>query len=901
MIIYIKRFLPACALFFSCFLINAEKYALIISLRSGEQKLSDASRESCQQLKALLGKTGFDKKNIFLFFEGGGNNFEGSVKPTVANIEGTIKKLKSSLTEKDSLWVFLFGHANLNRRGLSLATKGQRLKGEKFGDWLDAIPARQFIFCLNRQSYPLMRILCNRSDRFVFCATNDPGQLNPPLLPKFLLQNWLKKPESSVFEAFNEGARQTENYYIKNGVAISEVPQLYDGGKILNYPFEKQDANILRQVSLLNPGNEARGDAGKKARQTAKAAQNTSDKKEEPPSLSELEDLMLKKEDFAALTGQFPLHAATDESRAILKNTSRLAGKYPGFAACYESLNIDFTVNSDLSTITVEDYTIALFKDSASEMFGRLFLKDSPPYYEIQVKSARIIYPDGSFREIKDWETSNALRHTRFHQLKFAGAKAGCVIKYVLKHSAKPKNQLPFFYRDFIIQQHLPLASCKLNIKIPDKQYFRYKLRRSDAKPLEKNSEYSKELSFSFKELPGMEPLPYDPPFQDCVVRLQLSSMKDWEQFREWVGRIMKGADEVDPETAALAKALTGSSKNDAEKVKALYEFLCELRYETTPLGARAFRPRLPKDVCSARYGDCKDKANALVALANSLGIKGFVVLVNRNASTDPDFPGWQFNHAVAFFPSLSGYENGLWCDATDGSTPFASLPPGDIGRYGFILLDKGYEFRKITEPGDKTNSFVEDISITVTKDNKATAKFAIKASGLSDYQIRKKLKRASPLQRINIIQQIVNCSFTGLSVKTVKISDPENISNPISVDASCESESAELLLANIAPPCDFWAAVAAPERDRPLLLNDNQPFSIVQKVTVTGVKTGSIFKSESGSSICDTFVKSRNEGDSYQREISIKIKKPLISEKEYPGFRKQIIDWYSNMRRSEK
>ncbi|UKI32488.1 MAG: hypothetical protein L6W00_02560 [Lentisphaeria bacterium] len=93
--------------------------------------------------------------------------------------------------------------------------------------------------------------------------------------------------------------------------------------------------------------------------------------------------------------------------------------------------------------------------------------------------------------------------------------------------------------------------------------------------------------------------------------------------------------------------------------------------------------PAPPGEVVRNRFGDCKDKANALVTMAEKLGIRACRVLLNRGGRSDPKFPSWQFNHMLVLLPELPGYPDGLWLDPTDGTTKFGELPPGDEGEAG--------------------------------------------------------------------------------------------------------------------------------------------------------------------------------------------------------------------------
>jgi transglutaminase-like putative cysteine protease len=881
--------------------LDAAKYAVIISVRSGSQTLCDKNKDLCAKLHKLILQNGFDKKNISTFFEGGDSNLTNAIECSFDNISEQMSKLQSTLSPDDSLWIFIFGHANFNARGLSLASKGKRIKGTQLAEWLNKIKARQYIFGFNRQSAPLTDLLSTRNDRAVFTAASNTGYLNPPILPEFMINAWTKKPDAPIIELFSKASEEVENFYTSRGLAVAEVSQIFDGNQVTVFPFTKllkNKKNIppLLSASLTTTQMPTKLLAAVEQKKQ-KEQYNRIDGDSTPPDFSEFDQFHDDKENPELTIAELPpLQPPTEETIKAVKQAEKNALKYQNFNAYCPKDNTVFTVDIGGTTKTVTENYLYLIKDAAADHYAKKYFQDFPPSSNITIVNADIIYPDGSYRKVKDEVTPAPENNTRYHLLKFPATAKGCLLRYTIHYSEASQTQLHNYNKNFILQKTVPSSNVKLVIRTPKQQFFRYKLYNSKIKPVETSGEYSKIITFNIPSLPAMEPLPFDPPFRDCVTRIAISSMKNWQSFREWTERIMTGSDKIDKKTVEFAKKIARFAKTDSDKLKAIYEYICELRYETTPMGSRAFRPRLPAKVCFERYGDCKDKANALVALAGALGIKGNIALVNRMSSTDKDFPSWQFNHAVAFFPKLDKYPNGLWCDATDGSTPFASLPPGDIGRNAFILKKENFEFKKINTPTNNINSLSETITITINKNNTATASLKIKASGLSDYYLRQKLKYATPLSQIYIIQTIVNKSFTGLSVQSVKISPLEKISQPIEIEAVCSAENATLLMnAAIPPPMNLWQCVAAPDRNRPLLLNDGQQLTVDQKIEIKGKKPIS-FASKEEDAYCKTEVTFSKNNNCYVRYIKCTIKKPQIPPDDYKLFRHHIINWYTNM-----
>jgi len=875
--------------------VAGDKYAMVVSVRAGDQQLSDTNRDYCKETISLLGKAGFSADNISTYFEGGAQALPGSEDVTSSAVLAKLQELSQKVTPEDELWFFLYGYAGVSSRGISIATKGKRMRGSQLVEALDSIKSKQRIFALNRMSSPLMGLLSDRSNRIVITATSTDKQLNPPLYAKYLLKEWSADPDQPIIGLLRKAGDALKEFYDSGKMAIPEVSQVFDGKQICEYPYKGIDAVGMSDITLSGKTSSLVASSAKPVTGEKKKYKQEHEKSESPDKLdfSEFD----KPESETDETEESPLLAATAETEQQIEQARMKGEKYSGFMAYYLNNNINFTVNTDRSSTMTQRYEIFLKDDIASEFYARLSLSDYPLEEELTVEKARIIYPDGTYRDIDPNQVSSRTSGLRYNHLKFPGATSGCLIQVELEYSRKPQSQLPEYQKMFSLQKHVPVESSSLIINVPKKQYYNYKLYRSDKKPVVTETEYSRVIAFEFGSIAALEPLPYDPPQIECMTRLQLSSLESWGNFRKWCDRILFKSDVVDEKTVEFTKELTKDCATDAEKVKAIYEFLCDLRYETTPIGARAFRPRLPQKVCSEKYGDCKDKANALVAMSRCVGVDGSMALVNRMSSTDASFPAWQFNHAVAFFTKLEGYPDGLWCDATDGSTPFGSLPPGDIGRSAFVLENPTSKFRTIRLSDKSINSIEQTVNLEVDSDSSVDGTIRLKMTGLADYYLRRSLKHSSPLQIRSIVQRLVGHSFVGLSVDDVKLSPLTKLHEPLVITARCFCPEWSLVRNTLRSPYDLWNPVAAPDRDRPLLLNDGQPLTITQRIHVKGDRN----RPESNSWNRESqFVKASvnyvAEEKSWRREVCLDLITPKVDVEDYQDFRKQVMELYGVM-----
>ena len=869
-----------------------KRYALIIGAKGGDQAQSDEVLSGVKVTAGLLARAGFAEKHMRVFCEKGPSAPQHWGDVSRQAVLDHLASLAKVVEDRDELWVFLYGHANVNRRGLSIYTSGPRLLGEELTEALKAVGGHQAVFCLNRQSAALMPLLADPG-RVVVTATNDPQQLNPPVFGGCLLAAWGQDPTAPLLKVLQQAGADTRAHYESRGLVCAEVAQACDGAVTRSMPLEEMDAGRLARLRLALPAGRANDWSLAAAQATQPApprvilppAFDPSDYRVEAPTRTK------PSPDPKAAASEATV-PADERTRQFIRDAAELARQYDGWAALYVQDHRDYLINADFSTILTAGTAVYLIEDAAAEEFGKCVLSDQPPDYEVQVVAARIIYPDGSWRRVLP-QPHVRRELKRFTRLIFPGARAGCAIQTTVAYRQPPQTNFAAFYQDLILQRPAPSASTRLRLRMPLGRDFHFKLYRSDVKPQASKTTYSQVLDFDFGAVPAIEPLACDPPQAEWVLRLQVSSLESWDAFAAWAGRLMQGCDVIDEPTKKLAAELTADARTDAEKVKALYEFLCDLRYDATPIGARRFRPRTASEVRVGRFGDCKDKANALVVMARSLGVEGCFALLNRGATTDAEFPGWQFNHAVAFFPKLEGHPNGLWLDATDGATPFGSLPPGDVSRQAFVFEQPKPQFRTVSLPSDAENRLKQVIDLTVHADGSVTGSARFEASGLADYRLRRRFKGQGPAGVRAALQALMDSSALGLAVQDHKLSALGELSRPLVAEVRLTGPSWSLVRSHIVPPLDVWGLVAAPRRDRPLWLNDGQPLTVEQVLTVRG-EAGKVVPVDwaQDSDWATTRLARVKLDDGWQQTAVLKLIKPTIGVEDYPAFRRHILNW---------
>jgi transglutaminase-like putative cysteine protease len=159
------------------------------------------------------------------------------------------------------------------------------------------------------------------------------------------------------------------------------------------------------------------------------------------------------------------------------------------------------------------------------------------------------------------------------------------------------------------------------------------------------------------------------------------------EDFTRWIRGLFDTRGRLSPETRALVRRLTAKARGARGRAEALYDFVREqVRYIADERGLGAIAPRPPETVLARRWGDCKDKANLLIAMGRFLGLRLDPVLVAtdpRPTMTGAWHPG-MFNHAIAVLRLADGER--VFLDPTAPHIPFGHLPAGDLDKLALVL-----------------------------------------------------------------------------------------------------------------------------------------------------------------------------------------------------------------------
>jgi len=776
---------------------------------------------------------------------------------------------RQALHPSDEFWLILLGFSGrTDEDAPAFQVSGPRLTAADLKAALDAIPAQQFVFVGTSDSGGFVPLLM-APHRTVLAATRDEGEIDLPRFPEAWEAALKENPRASWKEIAAQAAVLTEKTYTDGSLALGEHARLGDPetGEVLEAPF---GVNTVAQP------------AGKPPADGAMALLDASDIKVE-----------IRKPN-----AEWEKQPPTAETKRLIAE-GRAAPNPEGFNSLLLEQRLGYRVNEDR---TAEDFVmrrIYIAREDGVARWANFLLPQDPPAVTTKLVAARIIQPDGSSTILNPARMPPASDCSSgmcgaLTMVFMPDAHAGCLVEIAYRTQHLLDASLPDFSEELPVQQDIPALLTELQLQVPANNRVHFKLRNSDQKRTETLANGMRTISWKLENLPAFEPLPYDPPARDLTVALDISSLDSWDAFATWYRRLARGSDIQDPAVKAKADDLAAGAASRLDKIRRAYEFVSALRYVAIEFGVNGIRPRPPALVLQNRYGDCKDKANLLIALLADMGIDSRFSVLNRGSSTDVTFPSWQFNHAIAYVPKTpeAGQPEDLWLDTTDSTAPFPTLSPGDVGRAALVFNGDSAQFLNVTAAGKEGARLEEFWRLAQQPDGVWKGVLINDWSGLAEYDVRNSVRGLSPRQRDFVFQtelakQLDNADFSNLHLSPV-----DDLSIPLHRDVQVSSPAAPFPRTGFPVETYF----APPERDRPLLLNNGQKLRLTQTVILIydhgDPPTGPApFKAEAAGLHAAASWKCIR-AHTWQREAELEITEPLVPQTDYVAVRHMLRNW---------
>ncbi len=852
----------------------AKQEALIVIGTAGSSMVAADLTTASQTIRDALVQRGFAADSIEIM---GAASNNGTVTRDL--LLASLKK-RQTLAAADEFWLVLLGFGGRDADDKpTFQVRGPRLAVADLKTALDAIPAGQCIFVGTSDSGAFVAPLM-QPNRTVLTATRAEGEIDLPRFPEAWGAALKENPKAGWKEIAARAAVLNAQYYKTYDLAIGEHALLGDPetGQILEAPFGTDKA----------------------------AASASAPQADGSMALVSASDI---KVDIRDPNAEWEKHEPTDETKKLMAEAKAVPNP-EGFNSIMLEQRLGYIIGEDRSAEDLVMQRVYVEKEDGVARWANFMLPQDPPVVTTKLVAARIIQPDGSstvFNPDKMPEASDCSSGLcgALTMVFMPGTHAGCLIEieYNTRHLLDPT--MPEFSEELPVQIDIPVIKTELQLQVPPTRNVHFKLRNDNQQPTETSVNGLRTLTWKLDNLPAFEPLLNDPPARDFVTALDVSSLDSWDSFAAWYQRLARGSDVQDDKVKSKAKELADGASTRLDKIRRAFEFVSALRYVAIEFGINGLRPRTPALVLENRYGDCKDKANLLIALLSDMGVHAKFCVLNRGSSTNVDFPSWQFNHAIAYVPKApeAGQPDDLWLDTTDSTAPFPTLSPGDIGRSALVFDHDSAKFLTVTAQGKDVTTIDEQWHFQEQDGgswSSPAGTLDMTWSGLAEYGLRSAVRGLTPRQRDFTLQAEFAKQLADADFSRIDLTPADDLSVPLHLTAKVDSDSGTV--PRPLTSFDVNGYFAPPERNRPLLINNGQKLRLTQTVEFVYAKSDTAqdpppFDRQTAG-IHATIVWKSTADHVLDRTAELTIDQPLVAQSDYPAVRRMLRDWNDQLSR---
>lgn len=367
-------------------------------------------------------------------------------------------------------------------------------------------------------------------------------------------------------------------------------------------------------------------------------------------------------------------------------------------------------VDSNYTKTSTQYYSIRINDADAARDYGRISIRYSHFYSNIELQFANVLGPDGKLKALSaDAQQKKVGGSQDFYdessRLVFSlpDVSPGSIIEFQYV-SHQIKQAIPNFFSDnsgnswyqptasgrsgrfdyvhkalyeLTLDKSLPLEVERLG---PAKN--QYKKRSKDGIAIHRWT-WKKQL-----EIPVEPSMPW---YELLMSRVSVSSTRDWAELDQWMWELVHDKFYVTAEIQKIADSLAKQNATKQEKIRAVYAYLQnKFRYVYAHLGRGGYEPHFAADTVSRLYGDCKDQTVLAVALLNALGVEALPALVVTPRAGHPNMNlvALYFDHMIVWIPDEGN--DGTWMDTTAERFLYPGISNALLDQPAFILNGDG-------------------------------------------------------------------------------------------------------------------------------------------------------------------------------------------------------------------
>lgn len=330
---------------------------------------------------------------------------------------------------------------------------------------------------------------------------------------------------------------------------------------------------------------------------------------------------------------------------------------------------------------------------------------------------------------------------------------------------------------------YAPVLQSRLTVSLPAGMPFSRRIHDLPDVKIQKREESGRtEWTFDQGRLePILAPEPHRPSDIPPQANIAFSTAASWNDVARTYA---KTVDEAvgDSHLKSLVESIVKDASGRVEISNRLYQWLSRnIRYTGIEFGKSAIIPHAPADTLARKFGDCKDKAELLIAMLREAGISARIALLNADAVMDVEneLPGIEnFDHAIVVLPGSPH----IWIDPTDEFGRAGELPTSDQGRRSLIISPDTSALTTTPFAPPGSNADTVNFEIRLGSQGKATVAYTEEARGYLEEFYRATFRDSAPEKIRERISDNTKKQLAAEKVDSLESTKPDDLSGHFQV-----------------------------------------------------------------------------------------------------------------------
>jgi len=416
---------------------------------------------------------------------------------------------------------------------------------------------------------------------------------------------------------------------------------------------------------------------------------------------------------------------------------------------------------------------VQVLKQSAVEGLAEHRFSWSPDNEEFTLNWIRVVRPDGTVissapalqqeSDVPAAMDAPVYTNRKVIRASMSGVAVGTIVDYSYT-TVKTQSWVPGdFFQRWGVSTGLSVQRSRFILDAPASEKVRIRERNLNFPRQTVRAGDRQVLTWATGDLERIQPEPYAADSNDIYMSLAVSSPLSWGDIGRWYGKLAQDRYALPPDLSATVRAMVAGARTARDSAAAIQRWVAQdIRYVSVALGIGGYQPRMPAEVVTAGFGDCKDKATLFVAAMRSLGFDAVVVLASGSGGVDRSLPSIeQFDHAIAYVTLPEGR---IFTDLTVALLPLGLLPPQLQGQFG-LAVPSGSAVEELTFPQETPTQRTSLIRLTggLDADGKFNGTYSEEMTGTEQWELRSLFE--APMDsaaRANFARRIAQGWFPG-------------------------------------------------------------------------------------------------------------------------------------------